>query len=378
MRENLVFAVIGDVYDKPLGGCCAALRNHGVEAVVTIGSLGNGHDGVRLVPFDGGDGKAFSAAVTAAYDETPDAVAFAELKGYRFVLCDEKELSEDLAEKYLEPRRAELKGSRPFFYFQRRHPNGTCAGDFVPGQDVGVSTQFLSGFPNAVAFSESGHAPLLDDRMVKQGDFGFTAVQLSSFRAPLPLGGRENSSLDPTVKRWRPAVIVRVSDDRIVFERLALLTGEKLGDDWTMPLGTYGALTYANQAARAKTPQFGPGAKVSVSFGRGRTLKGAETDQVTVSWNRAEGVRAFDYEVRAAFEENGADQVILEKRVYSAGLFGPPSAEPDRVSCVFAKDELYQDARIRFEVRPLNCFGAKGEAIVGFATVPSGRKTAKG
>ena len=384
---DFIFAAIGDIYDKPLAGAYSVLKARGVSAVVTSGFIEKQARSVRLLPFDFARGEDFAAAVTAAHAQPAEDIVFAEVGGYRFILDNERSgLREETRRKFLDPRVAELKGRRPFFFVQRFHPAGTCAGDYTPGQDGGVSTEFLSAFPNAVALAEGGHLPLTDDRAVKQGDFGFTAVQLSSYRAPSLLGGRENAlagarraddrvperqmpPLDPATKRWRPALIVRVTEAEIVFSRISLLTGESLGADWTMPLDAYGTLSYTNQAARRPLPTFAPGAQVKIACGRGRTTRGAETDQVTVSWPQTATPRPLDYSVRVLCAEGGVEMVVAEKRVYSPGIFGPASAEPPRATCVFAQSELFTGIRLRFEVRAVDAFGRESAALAGFATV---------
>ena len=47
----------------------------------------------------------------------------------------------------------------------------------------------------------------------------------------------------------------------------------------------------------------------------------------------------------------------------------PPDREPPKVTCPFLRNELYYDVPLIFEVRALNCFGAKGEPIFVQRTV---------
>lgn len=388
MGESLKFAVIGDVRlsgpsnAKALDGVCPELRRLGAEAVVVC-SAGTA---VRLVPLR--DDMPLSASVAAAFAADAPPVEKVRFRGCDFVLCNTGELSEAGAASITD---GTLRKDRPFFYFQSRHPRGTCAGDFVAGQDKGVSTRALSGFPLAVAFSVGAKAPLTDERSIRQGDFGFTAVQTSSFHTPQPFGGRENAlpfgrtpadyaddrQMRPVTEgapKYRPAVLVTVDGNVCTLSRRSLSLGRPLGGDWTLRPGEYGAFDYARRAAESPVPAFAPGARLEFRPGRGRTMKGVETDQLTVRFPKAPGARAHEYLVTVRFPEAGIDVLVAERRVYPAGALGPAEDEPESVRCVFAKRELFQDATLVFEVRALNAFGASSGPLCGSFRVASNRR----
>ena len=386
--HDLVFAVIGDVRlsgpanEKALDGVVPQLKTLGVEAVVVCSAGG----AVRLVPL--ADDQPFSAAVRKAFEEKTEAVDVIRFRGFDFVLNNVKRLSRMSANALASAHADILKGTKSFFYFQRQHPRGTCAGDFVAEQDDGVATAFLKGRANAVAFSVGAKAPLYDERSIRQGDFGFTAVQVSSFHTPHPFGGHENAlpygrsaadyrddlqmpDLADHAVQHRPAVVVSVRDGRCVLSRWSLARGKRLGEDWSVSPDAYGAYAYEARRKTCPVPAFATGACPSVRTGRGKTLKGMDAEQVTVSFPKAVGSRAYDYLVTVHFIQDGIDVVVAERRVYSTGIFGPPDEEPDRVDCVFAKAELFQDAWLTFEVRALNAFGAQSAPISCRGKVPS-------
>ena len=239
-------------------------------------------------------------------------------------------------------------------------------------QDMGLSTAALGGMHNCVAFSSGALAPLADERSIRQGGFGFTSVATSSFRYPALFPGRVMFPELDKPPLNRPSLIVSVFGDRVVFARMALASGERLGPDWTMPFGDYGALSYERRAKTAKVPQFAPGARPEISFRKGGTGGGT----VNVTFPRAQGAdgsRAFDYEVTVHSMEGGIDAVVLQKRAYSPGIFLPPGKEPPKVTCPFVRNELYYDLPLIFEVRALNCFGAKGDPISAKRTVKTKR-----
>ena len=371
------FAVIGDIGRKNKH-CMAGvshvlprLRRIGVRAV-----LFGEESAWRLV--DVQDGKDFDlgvAAVSAVEEERP-ALEYVEREGFGFVLCNEKELVEKTWTPFASGMMDRLKRAKVFFYAQRFHPAGTCAGDFVPKQDAGFSTTALAGMHNCVAFSCGTLSPLSDERSIRQGDFGFTSVATSSFRYPALFPGRVAPPSQPKPLN-RPSLIVSVYGDRVVFSRMLLAVGERIGDDWVMPFGDYGALSYERRAKAMPAPEFAADAKPQVRFVREKATEGKVPDVVKVVFPRAQGARAFEYEVTVPCLVGGVDSVVAQKRVYSPGIFQQPGAEPASVSCPFARKELYHDVQLVFEVRAMNSFGAKGRPISCARTVKSGNANGK-
>jgi len=312
-------------------------------------------------------------AVKAALEAKTQPLELADVCGLPFLLCNTKELKEEDWRPFAGSAPFEaLKKAKVFFYAQQLHPDGTLAGDFLPMQDAGFSTAAFAGMRHCVAFSSGALAPLADERSIRQGEFGFTSVATSSFRYPALFPGRVMSPAMDRPPLNRPSLVVSVFADRVVFARMALASGERLGPDWTMPFGDYGALSYARRAKVAAVPQFAPGARPEISFRPG----GAGGGTVNVTFPRAKGAdgsRAFDYEVTVHCMEGGIDGIVLQKRAYSPGLFLPPDREPSNVTCPFLRNELYYDLPLIFEVRALNCFGAKGEPIFVQRTVKTKR-----
>ena len=332
-----------------------------------------------------------SGVWTRVFGEPWEPMMLKDVKGYKFVLCQELEYpGTGASADFLERHRAELEGTKPFFYTQHYHPRGTTCAPWTWGQDSGHSTKALSKFPNAVAFSGHSHVPLADDRVIWQG--GFTSVGTASLRYLIPLGGRENSSpfaaKDLQTKQManmsglpgQQGEFVTVYDDCITIERRDFTHDLPVGADWVVPLAYDGSLSFATRAAKAVVPQFATDAKVTLAEVKGENRAKQATDQVTVSFpNVRAGVRAFDFEVVVEAVDVDVEKVWMTKRVYSPGFFAPPSKDVSTVSCVFAKSELppaYLPAwgkgdrlvgqsgmKYRFVVRPCNCWGRKGEAI---------------
>ena len=374
MNPILTFAVLGDV--PPDNRYCIAgitrvlptLRRLGVQTVLA----GAGAEW-RIVHLAKDPQFDLGVAVKAALEAKTQPLELVDASGIPFLLCNTKELKEEDWRPFAGSAHfAVLKKAKLFFYVQQFHPSGTMAGDFLPMQDAGFSTTAFAGMRNCVAFSSGALAPLADERSIRQGEFGFTSVATSSFRYPALFPGRVMSPAMEKPPLNRPSLVVSVFGDRVVFSRMALASGERLGPDWTMPFGDYGALSYARRAKVTAVPQFVPGARPEISFRPG----GAGGGNVNVTFPRAKGAdgsRAFDYEVTVHSMEGGIDGIVLQKRAYSPGLFLPPDREPPKVTCPFLRNELYYDLPLIFEVRALNCFGAKGEPIFVQRTVKTKR-----
>ena len=318
-----------------------------------------------------------------------------EVGGFKFVLCQTKELRQADWEAFAAVHGEELKSAPLFFYAQHYHPKGTCSAPWVWGQDSGYSTSVLSQFPNCVAFSGPSHTALTDARTIRQGDFKFTSVGTASLRYLIALGGRENSVpfgeravasegkqmpdvLKTVSQTAHHGQVVSVFDDRIEFERVDIETEKPVAATDVMPLKDYGALSYERRAASAAVPEFAAGATATVDEGKGRTMRGAEVDQVKVTFPTVrEPVRAFDYEVTVRYAEGDLDKIAVQKRVYSYQLFRPVQFEEPTAYCAFARDELPQDVELRFEIRPLNCFGGRGAPVRATHAVESEKALAK-
>ena len=117
------------------------------------------------------------------------------------------------------------------------------------------------------------------------------------------------------------------------------------------------------------TPEFAEGAKVAVQV----TPKKDEKDftHVTLAFPAAEirsKVRVYEYEVTAVLHEDDVDLVQAQRRMMSPDYYLPVSKLAKDVTFAFAAEDLPIKGRYRFEVRPVECFGKKGAAIVSDET----------
>ena len=295
-----------------------------------------------------------------------------------------------------------LPKDRPFFYAQHEMPNDTVNASWLVkgerwgnGHDDGISTKFLSKYPNVIAFSGHCHNSLTDEMSIWQG--AFTAVNCScncgfAFMAP----GRENGwscddfNRDPPFEMDRidilkinQGLVMEVFDDAIVLERHDLRNARRLGPDWVIPTGPNAPKPYTIEARvkAAKKPAYAKGAerrvKVWAGEGYGRDAAGTgrakeKHAQVYVSFppvRTADGspVRGWDYAVRAELAVGDVEKVLRERYVFSEGAFYAEEDDVKPVVCAFNRNDLPQKVnsrhKVRFVVTPRSCWGVEGDPI---------------
>ena len=313
------------------------------------------------------------------FDEPYKPIYAKVVKGYTFICLHwpvpihDQAVSTGLAEmmKGLGPK---LRGTKPFFFAQHPHLKDTCSGPWAWGHDDGESTKILSAYPNAVAFSGHSHYPLTDERVLWQGAFtsvGTSSLKYSStdflYRENMPKG----ASKDPRPQRMpslqtddgKQGMLMSVYDDCLVLERREFVYGKSLGDDWVIPIPAPAAgaspLDFAKRAAKRSAPEFAAGAKVMVEAD-------AKNKKWIVTFPGAlprQKCRAFEYEVTAYATGDDVEFVAAQRRVLAKDYYLPAAAIPPRGECHFAWCDLPGTLQLRFEVRPLECFGKKGQPI---------------
>ena len=422
---KLRFGVCSDLHlgkwDK--GGyferACSWWKGEKVDAIVIAGDLTDGGDmksvgyvrdtlqktfgdkwPTMLVCWGNHDGGSASNRLTKANKElvlrdwfkmgdTAYPTYLKKVKGYVFIGNHfQNWVGEQDLDAFLAEHADEIKGPKPFFYFQHQHPHGTCHGDWVWGHDDGKTTAALSKYPNAIAFSGHSHQSLTDEHAIWQG--AFTSVGTASMSFVCLPDGRENgtyawpeSRMSEFRKGWgHHAMMATVHADRIVLERREFQfspEGDVLGEPWVIPLDGTRPLSVETRAAAEKAPAFAADAKLVVTRRKGplRDKKLPEEDQWHLAFPTArphDGLpRAFDYEVTAVCAVDDIERRIA-KRVYSKWSFLEPARDSE-AECVFGVRELPPPGdvvctcekfrgTVRFEVRPVGPFGTVGEPLV--------------
>ena len=286
-------------------------------------------------------------------------------------------------EEFMKKHGKELDPSKPFFYTQHPHLNGTCFGSWAWGRDDGRATRALSPFPNAVAFSGHSHYTLTDERSVWQG--AFTSINTSSLKySSTDYALRENMDGNGSAYGDNPKVrpramtamntyagkqgmVMSVFDDRIVLERHEFVTDQSLGDDWVIPLPCAESkpFAYAEHAKRRVAPEFDEGAVPKASLTT-VDVRGQKVEAVELTFPPARTrskCRVFEYEITATLLADEVELVQLQRRVMAYDYFRPETAEGREGLCRIPLSDFKFRGKCRFDVRPIECFGHKGSTI---------------
>ena len=332
-----------------------------------------------------------------AFGEDYSPVWRKEVKGYVFVgahwIADRcrwyGETGVPQAPGWFEENGGAIDPAKPFFYLQHPPPKDTCHGPWLWGHDDGRITAALSKYRNAVSLTGHSHMTLTSERAIWQG--AFTAIDVGSLSytglcfGDLDPFTRENDSNAGNLAGTNAAkimcrmethdghqgMLVRVYDDRVVFERRDFASGEKLGADWSVPVPAADPPPYAfaPRAATSVAPEFPAGAVLSarLTTGRNRGGSGAKPEErrvleVTIpAADRAGAGRVFDYAVEISGKDGGTDR----KYVFAAGFHRSAGTQEAHAPTVLQVDAGLLRARGELLIRavPRNSFGVSGSAL---------------
>ena len=73
--------------------------------------------------------------------------------------------------------------------------------------------------------------------------------------------------------------------------------------------------------------------------------------------------RVFEYEVQAVVVEDDVEMVACTRRAIAPDFHVPASKAGRPGACAFALADLPKGVHLRFDVRPIECFGKKGQPI---------------
>ena len=301
-----------------------------------------------------------------------------EVKGYHFfgrhwTDAEYKGTSEKPFADYILSNAGEcsLKGAKPFFILShRRHHFNFC--------------KALGEFPNAVAFMGHWHLSNADWKSIyyDRDTFGgfFPHIEVGACRydghnglyrpdeIKLP---EDSSSFAGNNQPSRQAMIVKVYDDMVVFERHEVDQGGKLGPDWVMPLGECKMENVKCKVAEKgkrphpfskeelqKTigkPQFGKNAKLVVEKGT----------QATIKIPMADGnpdCRVYAYNIVVVGDDPKARYFKSE---YFSGVNSAVGHEPNHgvTSVDIPIPGLPAGKKLTIAVRPVSSLGTKGKSI---------------
>lgn len=310
-----------------------------------------------------------------AFKEPWEGIYAKNVCGYVFIGAhwgNEDKLESFLAEN---EKRLGLKSGRPFFYAQHAHPGNTVNGPWAWGNDGGSATAVLSKYPNAVAISGHSHYSLTDERSIWQGSF--TSIGASSLRYIFATYWRENGdscNAEPVKEMpcldqgaGKQGMVMRARGNLLSFERWDFVNGEKVGEDWIVPIDGKASFSFEKRKKDSIAPQFGDSLPpVSIRCIEGSDRKGNAKSQVEVlfpsAMDRPEA-RVYDYEVQALRYCEDVDYPVATKRVLSENFFLSHGRAPLSGRCLFSFDEIPGGTPLQFKITPIGFFGKRGEAI---------------
>jgi len=334
------------------------------------------------------DAPVFAKKWESALGDPYEPIRRVDVKGYTFLLVDWNRV--DSVDEYFRAHADELDRTKPLFYSQHPHPKGTCYDPKVAFWcgDKGKSTECLSQFPKAIAFSGHSHYPITDPYSIWQG--AFTSINCGSTwcssRDYVPYDEKANGpayAYDrrpelmprlPVQNTAAPGLIVSVFDDSVRIERRDFLRNLPLGEDWVFPLAGERPYLPERRASGHRAPQFPVGAKLGVSkvtngfdivkLGTDQVLRREEVSQVRLAIPLPETCgpdRVFGYEVTAFDETDG--KKLFRRFLLSAEYHLPPSVPPQLPAFYIDASELPRDHIVRFEVVACERFGARSRPL---------------
>ncbi len=306
-----------------------------------------------------------------------------DIKGYKFIGAHwDRGKGFDVAEKFIMDVAKNFDPKRPFFYVQHPPLKDTIFGDYVWGCDSGSATKALKNFPNAIAFAGHTHFSLTDERDIWQDSF--TAIGTCSLHYTGMMGGRENSyntfnankNIDwqmPALNTYdcKQGMLMSVYDNEICLERREFKFNQSLGADWVMPIPTADKSSkvymFEPRSSKSTAPEFTADAAIKImelKDGKNRRKKPVEQIQIEFPAAVSKGSRVWEYEVEVYNEECGFKKTYSIKRIFPYGYNHPEARIEKTTKCLFAKSELPRQVALTFSVKPLNCWGKAGSAMV--------------
>lgn len=288
----------------------------------------------------------------SCFGEEYSPVTLKSVKGFDFVLVNyghERDVS-----GWYGRNGARLKGKKPFFHVQHRHPKGTCFGGDV-ACDAGTVTPVLSAYANCFAISGHSHRPLSEETALWQG--AFTSMGAATLQKPLFPLGYENSRL-----KERPMVsqgaIIEVCGSSIRIERLDFALQERVGPDWrlSLPLETHPERPFVF-AAKGSAPHYD-----ARQFRLKVTRRGEKVRlEIPPPWTPNPWSRVIGYEVSVSAD--GSKRPFAVRRVLADGYYLPfEKARVRKTFVEFGKDALPEGKAV-FRVRAHNAAGVYGEEL---------------
>lgn len=312
-----------------------------------------------------------------------------EVKGYTFVGANwmsakcrgKNEKGAAHAAQWFKDNASLIGREKPFFYLQHPPVKNTAHGSWLWGHDNGLVGAELSAFDNAIAVTGHSHASLSLEKAIWQDKF--VSIDAGSLKytglhySDMALIYRENDTLaasgaERSKRLMKPidvinghqGMLVRVYDDRIVFERRDFEDMSVLGPDWVLPLNGKGEkpFAFAPRASSSKAPEFAPDAKLTAAIKSAKRKKTVvKALEVVIPPVGPGGGRVFDYEI----EISGSNGETDRKYVIAEGFNRSRNSQKANSPTVLlvALDALKATGNLNIKVFARNSFNKGGKPI---------------
>lgn len=310
-----------------------------------------------------------------------------EVKGVKFVLADWGVQKKDLA-AFFEKHGEMLKKESHFFYVQHAPLVGTVDQEYGSkhrcGGDAAAAGAFFKQYPNCIALSGHSHYSITLGDQIWQGEY--LSIGCGCAQYVWNREGRDNSWRLPNDYKGRakrcPSGAVQgqfllLYPDRLVIERWDFANREKVGPDQVIPFDGTKPYALENQLKRARAPEFPKDAALAFAVKdfhyRVSGEKWIDEKQLWVSHPRAaetpydEG-RVYEYECTVT-DPSAPEKPLIVRRELAVGYQLNDARVEKTPVMPFGLEEIPVGKELKYEIRPMDCFGNRGKPLSGTFTL---------
>ena len=304
-----------------------------------------------------------------------------EINGFQFTginwgIHPKKDIKDAYRREDLEPvfkeAFARAKPGEPVFHIQHAPPPKTC---YCSGASYGTAEQLFGGDERLFMLTGHLHKPLTHPKNIWQGSYTLVSAGVITWASFPPFGWPKD--LPGGAAYAKSQCTVSVYQDEIVVERKSTWSGERLGDDWRIPLPLKReTFPYTNErmTARAKAPFFPAEASVAANVGMGENVFW----KVPPNRKAVQGKGGIVLTFPAADIDSGEDMVMCYEATATRADDGQEVATQkffteffmgrrymrNTYEVLFDAERLPEGVPCRFTVRAVDFFDRKSEPIV--------------
>ena len=303
-----------------------------------------------------------------------------EINGFQFTginwgIYPKENITDAYRIEHLEPvfkeAFARAKPGQPVFHVQHAPPPKTC---YCSGASYGTAEQLFGDDERLFMLTGHLHKPITHPKNIWQGKYTLVSAGVITWASFPPFGWPKE--LPGGSAYAKSQCTVSVYDDEIVVERKSTWTGDKLGDDWCIPLPlkreTF-PYTEKQMEARAKAPSFPAGASVAANVGMGENVFW----KVPPNKKAVQGNGGIVLTFPAANIDSGEDMVMCYEAIATRTDDGKEAAKQrfyteffmgkrymrNNYEFLFDAEKLPDGVPCRFEIRAIDFFKKKSQPI---------------